>query len=108
MPGAMKYHDLLRGLIRLHILFHSVEGDNVYGQWMIDELRRHGYHVGPGTLYPMLDAMEANGYLKSRRERIGHTFRRLYKATPRGKSAYKFVKARVRELSRELTDGVLR
>jgi PadR family transcriptional regulator len=102
----MKYHDLLRGLIRLHILFHAVEGDDVYGQWMIHELRRHGYTIGPGTLYPMLDAMERDGYLKSKRQHIGRTFRRVYRATARGRNAYKVAKARVRELSRELVEGL--
>jgi PadR family transcriptional regulator, regulatory protein PadR len=97
----MKHHDLLRGLIRLHILFHAVEGD-LYGQWMIHELARHGYRVGPGTLYPMLNAMERQGYLKSKRKRTGRTFRRVYRATALGKSAYKVAKLKVRELSREL------
>jgi PadR family transcriptional regulator, regulatory protein PadR len=97
----MKHHDLLRGLIRLHILFHAVEGD-LYGQWMIHELARHGYKVGPGTLYPMLSAMERKGYLKSKRQRAGRTFRRVYRATALGKSAYKVAKLKIRELSREL------
>lgn len=101
----MKYHDLLRGLIRLHILFHAVEGDDIYGQWMIEELRRHGYTIGPGTLYPMLGAMEREGYLKSKRHRAGRAFRRVYRATARGRGAYKVAKARVRELSRELIEG---
>jgi PadR family transcriptional regulator PadR len=100
---AMKYQDLLRGLIRLHILFHAVEGE-VYGQWMIHELGRHGYSISPGTLYPMLSAMERNGYLKSKRHRAGRTFRRVYTATARGRSAYKVAKAQVRELSRELIE----
>jgi PadR family transcriptional regulator PadR len=99
----MKYQDLLRGLIRLHILFHAVEG-NIYGLWMIDELRRHGYTIGPGTLYPMLNAMERKGYLKSKRQPTGHSFRRVYRATARGRSAYKVAKARIRELSRELIE----
>jgi PadR family transcriptional regulator len=97
----MKYHDILRGLIRLHILFHAVDQE-IYGQWMIDELRRHGYVIGPGTLYPMLAAMEREGYLKSKRHRVGRAFRRIYRSTARGRSAYKVAKARVRELSREL------
>jgi PadR family transcriptional regulator PadR len=105
LPNAIKYHDLLRGLIRLHILFHAVEGE-VYGQWMIQELGRHGYSIGPGTLYPMLESMERNGYLKSRREPSGRSFRRVYRATARGKAAYKVAKARVRELSHELIEGL--
>ena len=97
----MKHHDLLKGLIRLHILYHAVEGD-LYGQWMIHELARHGYRVSPGTLYPMLGGMERKGYLKSKRQRTGRTFRRVYRATALGRSACKLAKLKVRELSREL------
>jgi DNA-binding PadR family transcriptional regulator len=28
---------------------------------MIEELRRHGYRISPGTLYPMLHALERKG-----------------------------------------------
>lgn len=42
---------LLAGLIPLHVLHHAVEGD-IYGQAMLEELRHHGYRIGPGTLYP--------------------------------------------------------
>jgi PadR family transcriptional regulator PadR len=61
----MKLDELLTGFIRLHILHHSAEHE-IYGQWMIDELANHGYQLSPGTLYPMLHAMERKGYLVSR------------------------------------------
>jgi PadR family transcriptional regulator PadR len=56
----MKYRDLLSGFVRVHILHHAAEGQ-IYGQWIIDELARHGYRLSPGTVYPMLRAMEARG-----------------------------------------------
>ena len=56
--------DLYSGLIRLHVLHHASE-EPIYGQGMIDELRRHGYHIGPGTLYPILHGLEGKGYLAS-------------------------------------------
>ncbi len=60
MPSRMDHHDLLSGLVRLHILHHAAQHP-VYGQWMIDELGRHGYRLSPGTLYPMLSKMERDG-----------------------------------------------
>jgi DNA-binding PadR family transcriptional regulator len=72
---------------------------------MIQELARHGYRMSPGTLYPMLHGMERNGYLTSRKERLGRTFRRLYRATALGREANKIAKARVRELVGELVEG---
>jgi PadR family transcriptional regulator PadR len=62
----MEFKDLLSGFIRLHVLHHAAEHE-VYGQWMIDELVRHGYKLSPRTLYPMLHAMEQRGYLRSAR-----------------------------------------
>lgn len=100
----MKHQELFKGLIRLHILHHAAEGE-FYGQWMIEELARHGYRLSPGTLYPMLHGMERGGYLTSRKERYGRTFRRLYRATAQGREANKIAKVRVRELIGELVEG---
>jgi DNA-binding PadR family transcriptional regulator len=100
----LKHQELLKGLIRLHVLHHAVEGE-FYGQWMIEELGRHGYRLSAGTLYPMLHAMERYGYLKSRNERDGRTFRRIYKATRLGREAHKVAKTKLRELFNELVEG---
>lgn len=100
MP-RMKHQELLKGLIRLHILHHAADSE-FYGQWMIHELARHGYTLSPGTLYPMLHALERRGYLKSREERSGRTFRRVYTATALGREANKLAKIQVRELIGEL------
>jgi len=42
--------------------------------------------------------MERWGYLESRRERLGKTERKLYKATPLGKRALKVVRAHLEKL----------
>ena len=73
MPDG-NHQELLGGLIRLHVLHHAVEGE-VYGHWMIEELARHGYRVSPGTLYPMLHALERKGYIKSKATGAGRRLR---------------------------------
>lgn len=98
------HRDLLGGFIRVHILHHAVEGE-VYGQWMIDELADHGYRLSPGTLYPILHAMERKGYLRSRKERHGKTERRLYRATPMGRKALAMVRRYLAELELEVARG---
>jgi PadR family transcriptional regulator PadR len=100
----MEHQDLLVGLIRLHILHHAVEGD-IYGQWIIEELARHGYRLSPGTLYPMLHAMERKGYLRSREKKSGRSVRRLYRATARGTKALDEAKEKLKELVGELFEG---
>ncbi|MBV1797696.1 PadR family transcriptional regulator [Siccirubricoccus sp. G192] len=97
----MEHQELLSGFVRLHVLHHAAEGE-LYGQWMIEELARHGYRLSPGTLYPMLDAMERRGYLISRHERAGRSRRRLYRATPLGQEALALARERLRELFREV------
>jgi PadR family transcriptional regulator, regulatory protein PadR len=97
----MEHQELLAGLVRLHILHHAAEGD-IYGQWMIEELARHGYRMSPGTLYPLLHGMEEKGYLGSRQERAGRSMRRLYQATPLGREALALAREKVRELFGEI------
>ncbi|MBV8381159.1 MAG: helix-turn-helix transcriptional regulator, partial [Planctomycetaceae bacterium] len=41
------------GFVRMHILYHAVK-EPIFGVEMMEELARHGYDVGAGTLYPML------------------------------------------------------
>jgi DNA-binding PadR family transcriptional regulator len=100
----MEYHDLLAGFVRLHILHHAAEGA-IYGQWIIEELARHGYHLSPGTLYPMLQAMEKRGYLTSQEEGEGRTGRprRIYTATKEGRKALTVARKRLRELTGEVS-----
>jgi PadR family transcriptional regulator, regulatory protein PadR len=102
MPARGSQHqDLYSGLIRLHILHHACE-QAIFGASMIDELRRHGYRIGPGTLYPLLHRMQMRGLLRSSLERDGKTVRRFYTATSAGQRALKVAKHRVRELFGEL------
>ena len=99
-PNTLEHHDLLSGFIRLHVLHHAAEQE-IYGQWMIDELAHHGYRLSPGTLYPMLHKMERDGYLVSRQEREGRTVRKLYTITSKGKEGLALAKERIREFTGE-------
>jgi len=100
----MEHHELLSGFVRLHILHHAAAGE-LYGQWMIEELARHGYRLSPGTIYPLLHGLEKRGYLASRQERVGRTMRKLYHATPLGLETLTIAQAKARELFGELMTG---
>lgn len=54
------HRDLYAGLIRLHVLHHACK-ETIYGLAMIEELRRHGYELSAGTLYPILHGLEDKG-----------------------------------------------
>jgi len=47
----MKHQELLKGLIRLHILHHAAK-DEFYGQWMIHGARPSWLHAKPGDALP--------------------------------------------------------
>lgn len=100
----MDDRDLYSGLIRLHILHHAVEGP-IFGLEMAEELQRHGYRISAGTLYPLLHRLEKKGYIRSSEQRSGKSLRKVYRATPLGRSALKAAKVKVRELFGELIEN---
>jgi DNA-binding PadR family transcriptional regulator len=98
---VVDHRELYVGLVRLHVLYHACK-EAVYGLEMIEELRRHGYELSAGTLYPLLHGLERKGLLKSVKQRIGGTERRVYRATRAGRAALSAAKSKVRELFGEL------
>jgi len=95
--------ELLSGLIPFHILLHA-EQQEIYGQWMIEELHHHGYRIGPGTLYPMLHRLTERGYLRVREEHLGKTRRRYYRLTTKGRKALAQARHHVSELFGEMAE----
>jgi DNA-binding PadR family transcriptional regulator len=97
--------EILLGFWKVHILYHAAEGP-VVGQWMLKELRRHGYDVSPGTLYPMLKRMENHGWLRSEADPArGPKAPRSYYLTEKGRDVLALIGNQVEELRRELKEG---
>jgi PadR family transcriptional regulator len=89
------------GFVRLHVLYHAVR-EPIFGVEMMEELARHGYDVGAGTLYPILHQLEEAGYLSSHTEVVGGKMRKYYRATAAGATALEAAKAKLRELVTEI------
>lgn len=85
----------------MHILHHANE-EAIYGQGMIEELRRHGYAIGPGTMYPLLHGLEKKGYLLAKRELHGSRYRKVYGITGTGRKVLLVSRQRVQELFGEM------
>ncbi|UWZ84580.1 PadR family transcriptional regulator [Occallatibacter riparius] len=104
--SSAKYQDLYIGLVRLHVLHHAAK-ESVFGQGMIEELGRHGYRLGPGTIYPLLHSMERRGWLRAQLVVVAGRRRKSYVATHAGKAALTEAIARVEELVHEVakSDG---
>ncbi|MGO8724538.1 MAG: PadR family transcriptional regulator [Acidimicrobiales bacterium] len=93
--------EFLRGAVQLHILYHASRGE-VHGAWMAEELARHGYKISPGSLYPTLHKMEADGLIRSRARIVDGRARRPYVATAKGRRELKATREQLRELAREI------
>lgn len=93
--------EFLLGFWKIHILHHAESERGVYGQWMLEELREHGYYLSAGTLYPVLARMARRGWLKAvetRRVREA----RVYHITPEGAEVLARLRVSLRELQEEV------
>jgi PadR family transcriptional regulator, regulatory protein PadR len=94
--------EILLAFWKVHILHHAAESP-VYGQWMMSELRRHGYEISPGTLYPLLQRMERHGWLKRKQSKdTGPRARKNYTLTRTGRIVLGLVRKQVEEMHREV------
>lgn len=96
--------ELYIGLVRLHVLHHAAEGP-VFGLGIIEELGRHGYRLGPGTIYPLLHSMERRGWLRVESEIVEGRKRKIYAATAAGRRALQLARTRVGELYGEMFEA---
>jgi len=93
--------EFLRGAVRLHVLHHAAIGE-VHGAWMATELARHGYKISPGSLYPTLHKMEAEGLIRSRSQVVEGRVLRSYTTTDKGRRELNTTKQQLRELASEV------
>lgn len=95
--------DFFLGFVRIHILHHAAQ-EPVYGVALQQELRRHGYELSPGTLYPVLHRLEQAGYLV-RSDRLAQgKVRKYYTITDEGRQALVQAKSQIRELVGEVLE----
>jgi DNA-binding PadR family transcriptional regulator len=96
--------EILLGFWKVHILHHAAEHP-VVGQWVLTELRHHGYDISPGTLYPLLKRMEQNGWLRCETDAgAGPRGRRYYHLTARGAAVLDSLRDTVMELYHEVIE----
>jgi PadR family transcriptional regulator, regulatory protein PadR len=96
--------DVFLAFVRVHVLHHAAEG-RMFGAEMMDELKRQGYDISPGTLYPMLHALEAGGLLASMIQVVDGKGRRYYRTTKAGDTLLRQLRTRIGELVDEVLEG---
>jgi DNA-binding PadR family transcriptional regulator len=92
------------GFIKIHILHHAAE-EAVYGLALITELRRHGYELSPGKMYPVLHELEQAGYLRRIDRVVNGKVRKYYAITRRGVGALADARTKIGELVGELLEA---
>jgi PadR family transcriptional regulator, regulatory protein PadR len=100
----MIFREFLLGFVRIHVLHRAARGP-VYGLALLDELRQHGYALGPGTLYPLLQALEETGYLDRENRVVGGRVRKYYVLTHEGARALAGARPKIRGLVGEVLES---
>ena len=94
--------EILLSFWKVHILHHAGE-EPIHGQWILTELRRHGYEISPGTLYPLLNRMERLGWLKGNADPGGGPrTRKDYRLTSQGRKVLALIREQLDELYEEV------
>lgn len=97
--------EVLLAFWKVHILHHAGE-EPVYGQRIATELRRHGYDISPGTLYPLLQRMVRHGWLKKLRPHgTAPKTRQEYVLAETGRKVLTVLRDQVREMYDEVVCG---
>lgn len=94
---------LFLGFIQIHILHHAKE-QPIFGLWMQEELKEHGYSISAGTLYPILHSMESDGLLIKEDQKVEGKIRKYYHATEKGIAVLNEAKKKAYELFKEIKD----
>ncbi len=105
--GAVLEDKVLRklflGFIQIHILHHAGE-QPIFGLWMLEELKEHGYNISAGTLYPILHSMESDGLLVKEERNVDGKIRKYYSATEKGMGVLKEARLKAYELFKEIKE----
>lgn len=94
---------LFLGFIQIHILHHAKDHP-IFGTWMLEELREHGYSISSGTLYPILHSMESDGLLQKEEKNVEGKIRKYYTTTEKGNSVLVEARNKAYELFKEIKD----
>lgn len=94
---------LFLGFIQIHILYHAKEHP-IFGLWMLEELKEHGYDISAGTLYPILHKMESDGLLEKEEQKVEGKIRKYYSTTEKGETILIEARVKAYELFKEIKE----
>jgi PadR family transcriptional regulator PadR len=81
---------LMKGLLDF-IVLQFLSSRPMHGYQIITEIRKtFGVYFGPSTIYPLLNALEKSGYVKSEWDVSSERPRKIYKLTAQGRNLLNF------------------
>jgi len=95
--------DFFLGFIKIHILHHA-QKEEVYGTALMEELKRHGYDISPGTMYPTLHSLVNQGYLERVERVVEGKVRKYCRLTEKGREALAEAREKIKELVAEVME----
>jgi len=93
---------LTKGLLDL-IVLQFLKGSPMHGYQMITQIRRvFQVYFGPSTIYPLLNALEKRGYVKSEWIMNGERPRKVYQLTVAGQNLLSFTESSLNFICRKI------
>lgn len=94
---------LLKGLLDLVIL-QFLKNEPMHGYQIITKIRKNfGVYFGPSTIYPMLNQLEKEGYVKSEWNLESERPKKVYSLTMEGHNLLNFTEDSLNLICRKLT-----
>lgn len=100
---------LMKGLLDL-IVLQFLSSKPMHGYQIITKIRKtFGVYFGPSTIYPLLNALEKNGYVQSEWNMNNERPRKVYKLTSEGHKLLNFTEDSLNFICRKIgTSGLSR
>ena len=103
LAGNRIIRDVFLAFVRVHVLHHAAK-ERIFGLEMMEELKRHGYAMSAGTLYPLLHTLEQSGALISTQSVVDGKVRRYYRTTKPGDALLRELRTKIKELIDEVLE----
>lgn len=93
---------LMKGLLDL-IVLQFLSSQPMHGYQIITKIRKNfGVYFGPSTIYPLLNALEKSGYVKSEWDMNNERPRKVYKLTAEGRNLLNFTEDSLNLICRKI------
>ena len=94
---------LTKGLLDM-IILQFLDQQPVHGYQIITKIRKSfGVYFGPSTIYPLLGALEKNGYVKSTWNMDSQRPRKVYQLTKDGETVLNFTEGSLNIICKTMT-----